>query len=154
MAPQSVRGYRFAKYSLDLARRRLVGPDAQPLHLSGRAFEVLGYLIAHRDRVVAKHELLDAVWPDADVEENSLTQAVSTLRRALGDSRGSPRFIMTFAGRGYQFVADVLEMQEIPDDAGTPPAPPPISRRRRIIAAVQLAGATLAAAVRSLRPRH
>lgn len=153
MAPQPVRGYRFAEFTLDLARRRLIGRDAQSLRLSGRAFEVLEQLIKHRDRVVTKHELLDAVWPNADVDENNLTQAVSTLRRALGDSRGSPRFIVTVAGLGYQFVSGVSELHEVPADTWTASAPRSTSRHRRIIAAVRLAGARLATAVRSLRPR-
>ncbi len=101
-----VRGYRFDEFTLDLARRRLMGPGPEPLPLSGRAFEVLAFLLAHRDRMVSKRELLEAVWPRMVVEENNLTQAISGLRRVLGDSRESPRFIATIAGRGYQFIGD------------------------------------------------
>lgn len=154
MAPEPVRGYRFDEFTLDVARRRLVDRDTQWLHLSGRAFEVLEHLIRHRHRVVTRHELLDAVWPSQDVDENSLTQAISTLRRVLGDSRGSPRFIVTLAGRGYQFMASVSELHDIPADTGSAAAPRSTSRHRRIIAVVLLAGATLAAAIRSLRARH
>lgn len=113
MSSQPVRGYRFAEFTLDLARRRLTASGPEPLPLSGRAFEVLAYLVANRDRMVPKRELMDAVWPRMVVEENNLTQAVSTLRRALGDSRESPSFIATIAGRGYQFVADVQELFEV-----------------------------------------
>jgi DNA-binding winged helix-turn-helix (wHTH) protein/TolB-like protein/Tfp pilus assembly protein PilF len=106
MQSPPVRGYRFDQFTLDLARRRLTGAGPEPLALSGRAFEVLAFLLANRDRMVAKRELLEAVWPRMVVEENNLTQAISGLRRALGDSRESPRFIATIAGRGYQFVGD------------------------------------------------
>ena len=56
--------------------------------------------------MVTKRELLDNVWPRMVVEENNLTQAISSLRRVLGDTRESPHFIATIAGRGYQFVGD------------------------------------------------
>ncbi len=107
MQPPPVRGYRFDGFTLDLARRRLTGAGPEPLALSGRAFEVLAFLLANRDRMVSKRELLETVWPRMVVEENNLTQAISGLRRALGDSCESPRFIATVAGRGYQFVGDV-----------------------------------------------
>jgi len=106
MEQQPIRGYRFADFTLDLSRRRLSGNGQDALPLSDRAFEVLAYLLAHRERMVPKRELMDAVWPRMVVEENNLTQAISTLRRALGDSRESPQFIATIAGRGYQFVGD------------------------------------------------
>jgi DNA-binding winged helix-turn-helix (wHTH) protein/TolB-like protein len=117
MQPQPVRGYRFADFTLDLARRRLTGSGPEPLPLSGRAFEVLAYLIANRDRMVPKRELMDAVWPRMVVEENNLTQAISNLRRALGDSRDAPAFIATVAGRGYQFVADAQAFSDLPTAA-------------------------------------
>ena len=74
--------------------------------VSGRAYDVLLHLIENRDRVVTKDELLKAVWPRTFVEENNLNQAVSTLRRALSDSREAPRLILTVAGRGYRFIGD------------------------------------------------
>jgi len=109
MQATAIRGYRFADFTFDLGRRRLSRGD-EVLPLSGRAFEVLAYLLANRDRMVPKRELLDAVWPRMVVEENNLTQAISSLRRVLGDSRESPLFIATVAGRGYQFVGDVRPM--------------------------------------------
>ena len=87
MQPQPIRGYRFADFTLDLSRRRLSGIGQDALPLSGRAFEVLAYLLVHRERMVPKRELMDAVWPRMVVEENNLTQAISILRRALGDPR-------------------------------------------------------------------
>lgn len=143
----SVRSYRFAQFTLDLSRRRLLGSDAGPLQLSGRGYDVLVYLVANRERMVPKGELMDAVWPGAAVEENNLAQAISGLRRALGDTRESPQFIATVAGRGYQFVAVVHELQELPTDASTPSARPPTARSRWIVAVMLLAGAALAAVV-------
>jgi DNA-binding winged helix-turn-helix (wHTH) protein/TolB-like protein len=112
MQPQPVRGYRFAGFTLDLMRRRLSGHGQDSIVLSGRAFEVLAFLLACRDRMVTKRELMDAVWPHLVVEENNLTQAISTLRRVLGDSREAPQFIATIAGRGYQFVGDAQPVND------------------------------------------
>jgi DNA-binding winged helix-turn-helix (wHTH) protein/TolB-like protein/Flp pilus assembly protein TadD len=75
--------------------------------MSSRAYDVLVYLIDNRVRVVSKDDLLKAVWPRVVVEENNLTQAISALRRALGDMRDASRFIITVPGRGYRFVGDV-----------------------------------------------
>lgn len=92
MEQQSIRGYRFSGFDLDIARRRLGRGDVATLPLSGRAFDVLAYLLEHRQRLVSKRELLDAVWPRMCVEENNLTQAVSALRRILEDSKDAPPF--------------------------------------------------------------
>jgi DNA-binding winged helix-turn-helix (wHTH) protein/TolB-like protein/Flp pilus assembly protein TadD len=135
-----IRGYRFDDHTLDLGRRRLSAPGQESLPLSGRAFEVLAYLLANRDRMVSKKELLDAVWPRMVVEENTLTQAISGLRRVLGDSRESPRYIATIAGRGYQFVGEATPFYDAPTEA------------RRDQAAVAAVAAEVAAAPASPEP--
>ncbi len=120
MQPQPARAYRFAGFTLDLARRRLSGHGHDSIVLSGRAFDVLALLLTCRDRMVTKRELMDTVWPHMVVEENNLTQAISTLRRVLGDSREAPQFIATIAGRGYQFVGDAQPVTDVvpePDPA-------------------------------------
>jgi DNA-binding winged helix-turn-helix (wHTH) protein/TolB-like protein/Flp pilus assembly protein TadD len=98
--------YIFERFRFDLARRRLADPDGRTLPLSARAYDVLAYLIEHRARVVSKDELMRAVWSRVVVEENNLNQAIYNIRKVLGDSRDTPRFIVTIAGRGYQFIAD------------------------------------------------
>ena len=114
MPQPSPRHYDFDGYRVDVQTRVLLGPGGAPVALTAKSFDVLCYLIAHRDRTVDKSELLEAVWRGRVVEENSLTQAVSLLRRALGTEAGDHRFIVTMPGRGYRFVADV---QEVPDKA-------------------------------------
>jgi DNA-binding winged helix-turn-helix (wHTH) protein/TolB-like protein/Flp pilus assembly protein TadD len=105
----TLRAYRFDGYRVDVVRRQLFGPDGTALVLPSRAFDVLVHLIANRDHVVSKDELMTAVWPRAVVEENNINQAISAVRRALADPRDAPRFITTIAGRGYRFVADIVE---------------------------------------------
>ena len=107
MEAPNTRAYRFGQFRLDLKQQRLFALDGQALALSGRAYDVLVHLVENRERVVTKDDLLKAVWPRVVVEENNLNQAISVLRRALGDSRESPKFILTVAGRGFRFIADV-----------------------------------------------
>jgi DNA-binding winged helix-turn-helix (wHTH) protein/TolB-like protein/Flp pilus assembly protein TadD len=101
------RAYRFDQYCVDLVQNRVTGPDGVALAVSSRAYEVLVYLVENRARVVSKDDLMKAVWPRVVVEENNVTQAISMLRRALGDMRDGSRYIITVPGRGYRFVGDV-----------------------------------------------
>lgn len=91
--------------------------DAQ-VPLTPRVFETLLYLVEHHDTVLDKERLMEAVWPDSIVEENNLTQNISTLRRVFGETPGSHHYIVTVPGRGYRFVADV-KMREA--EAGPQP---------------------------------
>lgn len=74
--------YRFETYELDTARFRL-RRAGEPVHVEPRAFDLLRYLIEHKDRVVPKHELLDSVWGDRFVSEAALTTGLRTARRAI-----------------------------------------------------------------------
>jgi len=120
------RAYRFDHFRLDLAKQRLCGAGGELLPVTGRAYDVLLYLVENCDRVVTKDELLKAVWPRTFVEENNLNQAVSSLRRALGDSREAPRLILTVAGRGYRFIGDA-QPETAAAVRATEPAMPPKS---------------------------
>ena len=75
-------------------------------------FDVLVHLIRHRDRVVTKVELLDTVWGDRFVSESALASRLKSARRAVGDDGSGQRVIRTVFGRGYQFVAPVVEHHE------------------------------------------
>ena len=120
-ASRMPRAYRFDQYCVDLVQNRVTGLDGVPLAVSSRAYDVLVFLIENRTRVVSKDDLLKAVWPRVVVEENNLTQAISTLRRALGDMRDTSRFIITVPGRGYRFVGDVKV--DVEEPATSPAAP-------------------------------
>ena len=84
----------------------LAGP-AGPVHVEPQVFEMLRYLVANRDRVVSKEELLDAIWGDRFVSESALTSRVKAARRAVGDDGQAQRVIKTVHARGYHFVAEV-----------------------------------------------
>jgi len=115
-----IRPVRFGNAEMRSAERQLL-IDGQPIVIGARAFDVLNLLITHRERVVGKGELLEAVWPGLIVEENNLQVQISTLRKILGSAT-----ISTIAGLGYQFTAAVdngLDM--IPPIPRTESPPPP-----------------------------
>lgn len=98
--------FQFGGFRIDAGARTLRrGNDA--VALSRRAFDVLLYLVQNPGRILTHEELLKNVWPDTYVDENSLAQSVSALRRALGEKPGDNSYILTLPGRGYQFVAPV-----------------------------------------------
>jgi DNA-binding winged helix-turn-helix (wHTH) protein/Tol biopolymer transport system component len=100
------RAYRFDEFTLDVAARKLLRGDAATA-LPSRAFDALVYLIVHRERVVQKNELIDAIWSDVVVTDDSLTHAISVVRRALADERAHPKYIETVPRRGYRFIGVV-----------------------------------------------
>src|SRR5438552_1300936 len=102
----AARVYEFGDFRLDAGKRLLWRADAL-VPLRPRVFETLLYLVEHHDTVLDKERLMEAVWPDSIVEENNLTQNISTLRRVFGETPGSHHYIVTVPGRGYRFVANV-----------------------------------------------
>ena len=98
--------YRFGPFLVDgIAYRVWRGPDA--LELTPQLLDLLVYLLERAGTLVMKDVLLDALWPDANVTENAVAQAVSELRRAIGDNVRAPRYIKTIARRGYRFIGAV-----------------------------------------------
>ena len=96
----------FDEFEIDTNRFEL-RYRGEPRHLEPQVFDVLRYLVEHRDRVVSKEELLDNVWGDRFVSESALTSRVKAARQAVGDTGRSQRVISTAHGRGYRFVAPV-----------------------------------------------
>ena len=102
--------------------------------LAPKVLDTLLVLIAHRDRVVTKDELLERVWDGTAVEEGGLTRNISVLRKALGEKPDEHTYIVTVPGKGYRFVADVREVQGLlqsgPDEAARRPRSRPGRRAR------------------------
>jgi DNA-binding winged helix-turn-helix (wHTH) protein len=84
---------------------RTLTRNGSPVHLGGRAFDILIALIERAGQLVSKAELFAIVWPTVFVEESNLRVQLSALRKALGDGRCGARFIINVPGRGYTFVA-------------------------------------------------
>jgi DNA-binding winged helix-turn-helix (wHTH) protein len=109
MSRARVTVFEFEGFKLNTINRLLFRGD-HPVSLPPKAFDILCFLIEHRDRVVTKAELLKAVWPDTFVEEGNLAQNVSVIRRALGEAPSEHKFIVTIPGRGYRFAAAVRDV--------------------------------------------
>lgn len=110
--------YTFGPFELDIATRRLLR-DGVAVPVSARVFDTLLVLVEHHGRLVSKEDLIARVWGDVLVEEGNLARQISTVRKLLGESTDDPRFIVTFAGRGYQFVAPVQVLSSVDVEAGT-----------------------------------
>lgn len=98
--------YHFDDYTLDEARHELRHAD-QVVPIEPRVFQVLLYLLEHRDRVVSKTELFEQCWSDMFVTESALTRCMTKLRRAVGITSGATDVIKTVHRQGYRFVVEV-----------------------------------------------
>jgi len=125
--------YVFGAYELDtgLYELRCAGASYK---VEPKAFDLLIYLIAHRDRVVTREELFERVWSDPFISEAILSHHIMVARKAVGDDGRAQRMIKTIHGRGYRFIArvDVREqpasdVQEVEPPARTEPIPQPTS---------------------------
>lgn len=105
--PQARVVYEFNDFRLDPQQRLLLTSGGEPIPLAPKVFDTLLYFIERRGELLDKSVLMKAVWPNVVVEENSLNQNISALRRALKEGPSEHRYIVTEPGRGYRFVADV-----------------------------------------------
>jgi len=112
--------YRFGGVVVDTAAHTLTR-DGQPQAIEPKAFAVLLVLLRHADELVARDELLDAVWGHRHVTPGVLTRAIAQLRAALDDHPHEPRFIQTQHALGYRFIG---ELKAAPSEPETPPAEP------------------------------
>src|SRR4029077_13922023 len=115
MGEQTSDFYEFGRFRLKSDERVLLrGEEFVPL--TPKAFDILLALLENDGRIVRKDDLMKKVWPDTFVEEGNLTQNVSLLRKALGESANGPQFIETVPRRGYRFVAPVNRGSENSQD--------------------------------------
>ena len=121
--------YRFDDFVVDPDTWRL-SRGGQEVHLEPVVLKLLIYLIANRDRLVTRQELMDTVWGDTVISESALSKAVARLRKALRDDSAAPRYLETVHSQGFRFVAAVEETER-PDQPGTTGAP---TARRALLA--------------------
>jgi DNA-binding winged helix-turn-helix (wHTH) protein len=122
-----VRAFSDCELDPELYQLRRLG---RVVKIEPKVFDVLAFLLDHRDRVVSKDELLDALWPGETVTESVLPRCVAAARRAVGDDRARQQILQTVHGRGYRFVADVHEREPgavaSPADARAPSLAQPL----------------------------
>ena len=115
MSSQNVRNfgiYGFDGDHLDAAKYLLFDSQGRPVPIKSKAFETLLFLVRNPGRLIERDELMEAIWPGMAVEENNLTQHISALRRALGETKDDHRFIVTVPGHGYKFLGEVTLLSE------------------------------------------
>src|SRR5262245_32426034 len=98
--------YRFANCVLD-TRLHTLSRTGQSTQLSRKVFEVLCYLIEHRERIISKQELCDHIWEGLAITDAALESCLRTVRVHVGDSGHTQRVIRTQRSYGYQFVAEI-----------------------------------------------
>src|SRR5271168_1373071 len=103
--------FRFADVEVKEREFILVKADAA-VQVEPKAFRVLLFLLRHPGKLVTKDEILNAVWNDCSVSDNSLTKNIATLRRLLGDDPREPRYIATVQSVGYRFLCDVTVSEQ------------------------------------------
>ena len=96
--------YRLDGIEIDTAQACLKR-DGKEQHVRNKTFQVLLYLIEHRQRLITKSELIESIWQDTAVTDNALVQSLAEIRKVLGDDSRQPRFIKTERGVGYYFDA-------------------------------------------------
>lgn len=100
--------FEFGQFCLDVERTRLLR-EGEIVPLPPKAVSLLLILLQHAGRAVEKEELIEAIWPDAVVEDSNLTQTMHVLRKAIGKYQDSDIFIETLPRFGYRLIADVRE---------------------------------------------
>ena len=115
--------YLFEGFQLDVTRRKLVSSGGLVQPLNSRAMEALLLLVANAGELIEKRRLMQTVWPTAIVEDNNLNQCILAIRKALGETAGSNRYVMTVPGRGYRFVCPVRELEQESPSITAPPTP-------------------------------
>ena len=104
--------YEFGDFVLDVGQQRLTRRTTSTvIPLTAKVFDTLVYLVEHAGEALDKDSLLRSIWPGVVVEENSLTQNISLLRQALGETRKENRYIATLPRKGYRFVAEVRRLE-------------------------------------------
>jgi DNA-binding winged helix-turn-helix (wHTH) protein/tetratricopeptide (TPR) repeat protein len=99
---------RFSGFELDQERAELRAPDGRKIRLRPKSLEILRLLAGNAGRVLSKQQLMEAVWPNVHVGEDSLFQCIREIRTALGDDKR--QVVRVISGRGYLFQAEVTEV--------------------------------------------
>ena len=139
--------YAFGDFVLERSQHRVRHRDGTQLSLTPRVFSALLLFVEKPGELLSKDALMLGLWPGLVVEENNLSQVVSTLRRALGDDTQGSRYIQTVPRQGFRFVATVtvLPDQDVPTELpAAPPAALPVAPPTEPRAAVNTAEADTA----------
>src|SRR6185369_734515 len=127
--------YQIAEYTVDTARYRITSRDAV-IPAEPMVFDLLVYLIRHRDRVLSREELFKEVWEGREVSDATLSNHIKSARKVLGDNGELQQTIVTIRGRGYQFIAPVTVIPEGDAQPATAPAAKRAASSWRVLLAI------------------
>ncbi|MGH9583565.1 MAG: tetratricopeptide repeat protein, partial [Bryobacteraceae bacterium] len=115
--------YRFEDIEVDVLQACLK-KNGHEAYVRQQSFHVLLYLLAHRNRLVGKDELISEFWRDTAVTDNAVVQCITEIRKVIGDDSRHPRFIKTVPKVGYRFIGavDVIPVPEMLDPLEAEPA--------------------------------
>ena len=104
--------YLVGKWQIETQLNRICdGDDCKTIE--PQCISLLSYLAENENQVVSRQELLDHVWKDTIVSDNTITKTIALLRRALDDDSKNPRYIKTIAKKGYVLIAQVSQQNEV-----------------------------------------
>lgn len=115
--------YLFAGFELDQHRAELRGPNREPIKLRPKTFNILALFVTNPGRIISKQELLETVWPNVHVGEDSLFQCIREIRTALGDDQR--QMVKLVSGRGYMFDTEVVSAPVVAQTQASPVATNP-----------------------------
>src|ERR1700756_4685892 len=121
MLERKTQSYGFGPFRLYPSRWALER-GGETVTLTPRAFDTLLALVENHGRVLTKEELFQTVWKGAVVDENNLSQAISAVRKGVGEGPNGDRYVSTVPRRGYSFVAPVVETVDAPRPMAQPAA--------------------------------
>ena len=101
--------YRVASFTIDTIQFEIKN-DAIAVAVEPKVFDLIVYLIQNRDRLVSRDELFKEIWQGREVSDTTLSNSIKSARKILGDSGEVQHIIKTVRGRGYHFIADVVEI--------------------------------------------
>ena len=117
--------YRIGNDSILNTHANSISVGDKLIELEHRLVLLLIYFIHHKGEVLSKEQLLKTIWQGKVVNDDSLSVAVSHIRKALGDNPRAPQFIKTIPGVGYQFIGDAEALEETASLASTAAVPDP-----------------------------
>lgn len=133
--PTQIACFRIGDYSIEPARNLVRGPDGEAA-LQPKIMDVLCALAARQGEVLSRTELIESIWGVEFGADESLTRAISHLRKAFQDTRGEPRYIETIPKRGYRLLLPVeAPAHPLADRIEAPPPNGADARRGRFLAA-------------------
>ncbi len=128
---------RFGSCELDSDRREL-RRGAKPVHVQPQVFDLLVYMVTHRDRVISRDEMVEAVWKGRSVSDVTLNSRVNAARHAIGDDGQSQALIRTVPRRGFRFIGELVDgSPAVAESADTPKSEVPLEANERSIAPIQ-----------------